>query len=286
MSPSRVHSGGARGHIVPIGGAEGKVGSAAILRRFVELCGGADACMVIIPTASELSHTGARYEAVFRTLGVREVCTLPFDTRADCERADWLAALEGADGVFLTGGNQLRLSTTLGGTPVARTLRRLNAAGVPIAGTSAGAAFMPEHMIAFGQEGPTPRGNMVTLAPGLGLTNRVIVDQHFRQRDRLGRMLTALSYNPFPVGIGLDEDTAAFIGPDDLLEVVGSGALTIVDPAELEYSSMDSGQTRRPVCLIGVRLHVLVHGATFDLETRTPSPPPALARIRAARRAR
>ena len=176
---------------------------------------------------------------------------LDFETRADCEDDDQLATLENARGVFLTGGNQLRLATTLGGTSVARALRRLNAAGVHVAGTSAGAAFLSEHMIAIGEEGATPHSGDVTLSPGLGLTNRVVIDQHFRQRDRLGRLLTALAYNPFAVGLGLDEDTAAFIGPDDTLEVVGSGAITIIDPAEVEYSSMDQAEKGDPICLIG-----------------------------------
>ena len=112
----------------------------------------------------------------------------------------------------------------------------------------------------------------MTLVPGLGLTQNVIVDQHFRQRDRLGRLLTALAYNPRPIGIGLDEDTAAFIGPDNSLEVVGSGALTVVDPSDLEFSSMDSAQDHEPVCLINIRLHVLVQGGTYDIESRVARP--------------
>jgi cyanophycinase len=124
-------------------------------------------------------------------------------------------------------------------------------------------------MIAFGDEGPTPRAGMVTLAPGLGLTNRMIVDQHFRQRDRLGRLLSALALNPFAVGIGLDEDTAAFIGPDDVLEVDGSGGVTIVDPSGLESSSMGSAKPGEPVSMVGVKLHVLARGGSFDLKTRT-----------------
>ena len=109
---------------------------------------------------------------------------------------------------------------------------------------------------------------MVTLAPGLGLTNAFIIDQHFRQRDRIGRLLTALAYNPFAVGIGLDEDTAAFIRPGDDLEVVGSGGITIIDPAELSYSSMDRALRGDPVSLIGVKLHILVSGGRFDIATR------------------
>jgi len=268
MSPAQVQDGGSRGALVLIGGAEEKVRDAEILRRFGKLCGGDRARIVIIPTASETREKGERYEEVFKSVGVRSVRSLPFESRSDCDRPEWLEGLGEADGIFLTGGNQLRLSTTLGGTAVAKLLRRLNADGVPVAGTSAGAAFLPEHMIAFGDEGPTPRGDMVALAPGLGLTNRVVVDQHFRQRDRLGRLLTALAYNPFAIGVGLDEDTAAFIGADNRLEVVGSGALTIVDPSHVELSSMDSARRSYPVCLIGVRLHILVDGAVFNLETR------------------
>ena len=113
---------------------------------------------------------------------------------------------------------------------------------------------------------------MATLAPGLGLTNRVIIDQHFRQRDRLGRLLTALAYNPFPTGIGLDEDTSAFIGPDETIEVIGSGGLTVVDPSQLEHSSMDSAPQGKPVSLIGVRLHILLDGDRYDLTTRRAEP--------------
>src|SRR5690606_31167736 len=140
-----------------------------------------------------------------------------------------LDAIEDATGVFFTGGNQLRLSTLLGGTPVAKLVRILNARGVTVGGTSAGASILSEHMIAFGREGSSPTAGSVRLAPGLGLTNRFVIDQHFRQRDRLGRLVAALAYNPFAIGIGLDEDTAAFIGPDDTLEVEGSGSVTIVD---------------------------------------------------------
>jgi len=275
VSPARSPDGAQRGWIVPVGGAEDKMRDARILRRFVELCGGKDARIAIIPTASQLADTGDRYEALFTELGAGRARSLPFDSRADCERADWLEKLERATGVFLTGGNQLRLATTLGGTEVARSLRTLNAAGVHVAGTSAGAAFLSEHMIASGEDGAVPRSNIVTLAPGLGLTNRVVIDQRFRQRERLGRLLTALAYNPFAIGVGLDEDTAAFIGPDETVEVVGSGGITIVDCSDVEYSSMDQVGDHEPVCLLGLRLHILTAGATYNLHTRVATAPSA-----------
>lgn len=265
-----------RGFIIPIGGAEEKIRDRAILRRFVDTCG--RKCRIaVIPTASSLSETGPTYRSIFRDLGAREVDVLPFQDRKDTQKRDWLELLERADGVFMTGGNQLRLSTTLGGTRVAELLERRNREGLHVAGTSAGAAFMSEHMIAYGEDGATPRAKIVTLAPGLGLTRLAIIDQHFRQRDRLGRLLTALAYNPRLIGIGLDEDTAAFIGADDKLEVIGSGAITVVDPSEVEYSSMDSGTPEAPVCITGVRLHVLIEGASYDLAKRRALVP-ALAR--------
>jgi cyanophycinase len=222
-----------RGYIVPVGGAEEKIGALAILRRFVDLCGGSGCRISIIPTASMQSETG---------------------------------------------GNQLRLSTMIGGTEVAKALRRRNSEGMHVAGTSAGAAFLCEHMIAFGKEGASPRARIVTLAPGLGLTNRIIIDQHFRQRDRLGRLLTALAYNPFAIGIGLDEDTAAFIAPDETLEVVGSGALTVVDASGLEFSSMARVRKNDAVCLIGLKLHILDQGSTFNLHTRVAAAAPVIAK--------
>ena len=268
MSASKVKGGEERGWIIPIGGAEEKENSPQILRRFVELAGGDAADIVVIPTASLSPSTGTRYERLFAELGAHRVISLDFDTRRDAEEPGRLERLGKATGIFFTGGNQLRLSTLIGGTSVARAVRKMNAAGVTVAGTSAGAAFISEHMIAFGDEGSTPVAGSVRLAPGLGLTNRFIIDQHFRQRDRLGRLITALAYNPFAVGIGLDEDTAAFIGPDETIEVEGSGGVTIVDPSEVSHSSIGEVPEGQPVCVLGLRLHILVAGATFNLHTR------------------
>ena len=269
--PSKVTEGTQRGWIIPIGGAEEKENSPEILKRFVSLCGGDDADIVVIPTASQMSDTGQRYERLFRELGAANVTSMDFDTRRDGEEKGRIARLASATGVFFTGGNQLRLSTILGGTSVAKSLRSMNASGVHMAGTSAGAAFISEHMIAFGEEGSSPVAGAVRLAPGLGLTNRFIIDQHFRQRDRLGRLLTALAYNPFAVGLGLDEDTAAFIGPDNQIDVVGSGAITVVDASGIEFSSMDRVAEGQPVCMLGIMIHILVAGATFNLHTRKAS---------------
>jgi cyanophycinase len=269
--PSKVPEGETRGWIVPIGGAENKENDRAILERFLAVSGGRDADVVVIPTASKLAETGGKYQALFTELGAARVDVMDFDTRRDCQEPGRLARLEQASGIFFTGGNQLRLTTLLGGTPVAKLIRARNASGATVGGTSAGASILSEHMIAFGDEGSSPVAGSVRLAPGLGLTNRFVIDQHFRQRDRFGRLLTALAYNPFAVGIGLDEDTAAFIGPDNTLEVVGSGGVTVVDAAGLSFTSMDTVNEGEPVCMLGLTVHILVAGATFNLHTRRAS---------------
>ena len=271
MSPAKVPEGSTRGCIIPIGGGEQKEDNPVILDRFVQLCGGRDAHLMVIPTASKVEDTGDRYRKLFMGLGAGEVSVLDFDTRRDAYEKGRIAELSDCDGVFLTGGNQLRLSTLLGGTDIARTLRERNAHGVHIAGTSAGASFLSEHMIAFGEDNAAPHAGSVTLAPGLGLTNRVVIDQHFTQRNRLGRLITALAFNPFLIGLGLDEDTAAFIGPDLTVEVEGSGTLTVVDAERLKFSSMDQAGPNDPVSMLGITMHVLIRGATFNLHTRDAS---------------
>jgi cyanophycinase len=271
--PAKVEPDKKRGFIVPIGGAEDKEGRSIVLRKFLDVSGGDGSRIVIIPTASKLEDTGRKYEKLFKKLGADEAKALPLERREDAEKSEWLEYIERANGIFVTGGNQLRLTTILGGTPIAKAIRRANARGVAVGGTSAGAAILSEHMIAFGDEGHTPKAGGVTLVPGFGLTNRIMIDQHFRQRDRLGRLLAALAYNPFAVGVGLDEDTAAFIDHNKRLTVFGAGALTIVDASQLTHSSIAEAKQGNPVCLTNIRLHVLTAGGTFDLESRTATAP-------------
>lgn len=260
-SPQRAR----HGWLIPIGG---KLTDASILARFIELCDTRNPSIVIIPTASEEEDMGAWYEKQFAKHGVRYARSVNLQRRDDCDDHDWVRRIEDADGVFMTGGNQLRLTTIMGGTPALRALKQRFHDGMPVAGTSAGAAVMSAHMIAGGDEGPTPRAGMVTMAPGFGLTHDAIIDQHFRQRDRLGRLLTAISYNPSLTGIGVDEDTAAFIAPSGDLEVMGTGAVTIVDPSDVEYSSMHTAEPHDTITLLGIRLHQLAEGARYNLHSR------------------
>ncbi|MBA6417452.1 cyanophycinase [Colwellia sp. 6M3] len=272
MCPAKTVDGQQRGFVIPIGGAEERVKDPIILQRFVELCGGENAYIVIIPTASQLEETGSNYEEVFHELGVQKAISLPINDREEANSDEYLAELDKATGIFITGGNQLRLSTILGGTPVAQSIRKRNADGVHVAGTSAGAAIMPEHMIAGGRTGALPNEEGVTFAPGMGLINKVIIDQHFSQRNRLGRLLSAISYNPFASGLGICENTAAFIDPTGVLEVVGHGSITVVDPSDLSHSSMADANRGEAITLIGLKLHVLGPGATYCINERIATP--------------
>lgn len=275
MCPAPVEAENLRGFIIPIGGGEDRVKDMLIHRKFVELSGGSDADIVVIPTASMLEETGPDYRAIFLELGAGKVEFLPIARRADCDNPDFAQVLDRATGVFITGGNQLRLSAILGGTLVAQKIRRRNAAGVPVAGTSAGASIMSEHMVAGGLGNAAPAEGNITLAPGMGLTNAVVIDQHFTQRNRLGRLLTASSFNPFLIGLGIDEDTAAFIGPDNVFEVVGSGTVTVVDASHLTHSSMWDARPGEALSLLGLRLDVLGEGCRYDLNARQAFPPDA-----------
>jgi cyanophycinase len=256
----------ARGWLVPIGGC---MQSPEILTRFIDLCGGADARIVVIPTASNEPDHRTYYERVFAPFPQQALEVLPVVTRADAADPALLAHVADATGVFFTGGNQLKLATVLGGTPMAELLRARFAAGMTVGGTSAGAAFLSDHMIAFGEEGKTPRTAMVTTVAGLGLTKRYIIDQHFRQRDRLGRLVTAIAYNPIMIGLGVDEDTAAFISPDEeTIHVVGAGAVTVVDPAELDTSAILEAIPGTHLDLPGMVVHVVEAGSVYELEER------------------
>ena len=188
MCPAPIDAETPRGFIIPIGGGEDRVKEMQIHRKFVELSGGADADIIVVPTASMLEETGPDYNRIFSELGAGQVEFLPISRRADCDNPEYAEMLDRATGIFMTGGNQLRLSAILGGTLVAQKIRRRNAAGVPVAGTSAGASVMSEHMVAGGSSNSAPAEGNITLAPGMGLTNAVIIDQHFTQRNRMGSL--------------------------------------------------------------------------------------------------
>jgi cyanophycinase len=269
MTPSRGNTDADRGFIIPIGGAVSKRKNPIILEKFVKLCGGDKAVITVIPTATKLEENGEIFTNLFTEMGASDVFSIDIKKRSDCSNENYLSKLMKSTGVFISGGNQLRLSTILGGTPVAKAIRRLNADGVHVAGTSAGAAIMPEHMISGGRSGGTPTPKSVSLSPGLGLTNSVVIDQHFRQRDRLGRLLAAIAYSPFLTGVGIDENTAIFIDPDNTFSVEGSGAVTIVDPSKMNATSASTAGRNDAINITDIKLHILASGSKYDMNTHT-----------------
>ena len=267
------------GLLIAIGGAEDKTRERLILRYFLEAAGGDDASIVVLATASETPEAGERYADLFLALRAETVEVLKIETREDAMAAGPEAhdLLEYATGLFITGGSQLKLSSVLGGTQIAQTIRDRHAAGMVVAGTSAGAALLSEHMIALGEGGSTPRRRLVHLAKGLGLAPDLVIDQHFRRRDRLGRLLTALSYNPAPLGLGIDEDTAAIISGNGELSVLGAGAVMVVDASQMRFTDSHAVVRGQPVAMIGLKLDFLTTGCRYDLERRQGiTPPPML----------
>jgi cyanophycinase len=264
------------GTVMVIGGAEDKVRDRVILNRFVSLAGGTDATIAVISTASSLgAEAGERYKQVFGDLGVHRVRPLHAITRPQANDETSALTIRDATGIFLTGGNQLRLSSTIGGTRLADAILERFRHGAVVAGTSAGASALSSHMIAFGASGATPKHRMAQISAGLGLLPGVIVDQHFQQRNRLGRLLSVIAQNPSLLGLGVDEDTAGVVGTDHILEVIGRGSITVVDGAASETDAWEV-KGHRPLMISGVVLHSLPSGYRFDLRRRHRIATPAL----------
>ena len=264
------------GTVIVIGGAEDKVRDRVILSRFVALAGGPDATIAVISTASSLGpEAGERYRQVFTELGAASVRPLHVVTRPQANDETAALTVRDATGVFLTGGNQLRLSSTIGGMRLAEAIASRFRGGAVVAGTSAGASAMSSHMIAFGASGATPKQRMAQIAAGLGLLPGVIIDQHFQQRNRLGRLLSLIAQNPSLLGLGVDEDTAGVVGPDHVMDVIGRGSVTIVDGAASETDAWEV-RGHRPLMISNVVLHSLPAGYRFDIRRRHRIAAPAL----------
>jgi cyanophycinase len=270
------------GTVIVIGGAEDKVRDRVILSRFISLAGGRDATIAVISTASSLgAEAGERYRAVFTELGVAKVRPIHAVTRPQANDETTALVVRDATGIFLTGGNQLRLSSTLGGTRLADAILERFRNGAVVAGTSAGASAMSSHMIAFGASGATPKHRMAQIAAGLGMLPGVIVDQHFQQRNRLGRLLSLIAQNPSLLGLGVDEDTAGVVGPDHVMEVIGRGSITVVDGSASETDAWEV-HGHKPLMISGVVLHSLPAGYRFDLRRRHRLATPTLHSIQGA----
>lgn len=251
--------------LLVIGGAEDRIGRSVVLKRFVKLAGGRRSRIVLIPTASSFASEVARaYRDVFTRLRGGEVTVVDPVTRRDANDPEMVEALDAATGVFITGGSQVKLAQNIVGTPVGDAILRAHERGAVVAGTSAGASIMSRYMISLGEEGVTPRQRVSQISAGLGLVEDIIIDQHFDQRGRYGRLMSIVAASPSLLGMGIDENTAAEIRGDATMTVIGSGAIFLVNARN---AITDAPEARRgaPLLVSGAVVHSLPTGSTFDL---------------------
>lgn len=259
-----------RGALVIIGGAEDRQGDCVVLREFVRLAGGMKAHIAVMTAATGMpKEVGNDYIKIFKRLGAEVVEVVSTERREDSKREDSLRIIEQATGVFFTGGDQSRIVDFIKGTPLDDAIHKRHEAGVVIGGTSAGAAMMPDNMIIGGASVSNPSIDAVSMGPGMGYLPGVAIDQHFAQRGRLGRLLAALVLHPAVLGLGIDEDTAIIVKGDEF-EVVGQGAITVVDESTATYNNLGKLLKDEAIALCGVKLHILPHGYRFNLKTHLP----------------
>jgi cyanophycinase len=255
--------------ILVIGGAEDKVHGREILQTFYNRAGAANAQLAIIPSASrEPALQGDRYRAIFQDMGAKDIKVFDIRERHHCEEAQWHTYLETCTGVFMTGGDQLRLYSLLADTPLMDKIRDSAHAGkIALAGTSAGAAVMSHQMIAGGGSGEAPNRSLVDMATGLDILPELIVDQHFYNRNRLSRLISAVAAHPDRLGVGIDEDTCALFEGGGQLRVIGKGAVTIVDAREMSHTNANQAGANDPLSVFNLKVHVLTHGDQYNIQS-------------------
>lgn len=261
LAPERT-----RGPIIACGELPANQRTPALLARILGLAG--ESPRLVLVCAPERDEDDIELETLLAAAGTTNPHRFALGARADAEKRDLLDLVEQAGMVMFEARQALRLSTLIGGTSLARLVRRRNADGMAVCGVGAGAALLCEHMLATGAQGPTPRMGGTSLAPGLGLTNRVVIDQGGHASDRLGRLLAALALNPFALGLGIDAATFGVIGADNVLDVVGSGGVTVIDPSEMADSNVAEVDPGAPIRITNLRLHSLTGGARYDLDFR------------------
>jgi cyanophycinase len=260
-----------KGRLLIIGGHEDKKDGKLILRQLANLVGNGK--LVIATLASEQPDSAwEEYEATMRTVGVRHIHHLRIESRADAESPKSMKVLQGATGVFFTGGDQLRLTTLIGDTPVFSRCYEIFAKGGVIAGTSAGAAVLSETMIVSGNGDASPRiDETLQLAPGFGFASGMLIDQHFAERGRVGRLLGVVAQNPRILGVGIDENTAIEVQPFRKFRVLGQSGVTVIDGSGVSNTNVAAEGKNRALSIFGARLHLMTQGDEFDLATRTPT---------------
>lgn len=258
--------------ILIIGGAEDKLNERHILRKFVELSGGVNASILIVPVPSDFPLvTATLYRSLFENLGIKNISMLEATSRQEILKVDAKELMKSVTGVFLTGGDQLRLSALIGGTQFLTELKsKVRKGKLVLAGSSAGAACMSSTMIVRGEPTVQPLRDSIRLSPGLGILKNIIIDQHFTQRARLTRLITAVSYNPSNLGIGIDENTAIHIRKDGELEVLGAGTVTVIDGSNITYNNIAEVHESDPFSIMGLQVNILSSGVRYNIYSRKP----------------
>ena len=259
------------GRLLIIGGHEDKEDDKLILRAVVDHVG-ENGKLVVATVASQVpQQLWEDYERIFRGLGLRHVHKLEIEKREEAKSDQKVKVLDDADAVFFTGGDQLKITSQIGDTPIFERLHEIHHSGGMIAGTSAGASVVCETMMVGGDGNDSNRiGVGLRLAAGFGLFKNAIVDQHFAQRGRMGRLIGAVAQNPRMLGIGIDENTAILVKGQRSFTVIGDGAIYVLDGSTVTYSNIAEARVEKTLSIYDVKVHVLTHGDTFDLSTRRP----------------
>ena len=272
----------ADGPLIIIGGHEDKEGERVILKEVASRLNGGRLVIATVASHQPDGYFDA-YRKAFSGIGVEDLVELYVEDRAESLDDRTLACLDGAGGVFFSGGDQLRISSQIGDTPIERRIREMHRAGAVIAGTSAGASVMSETMLVKGASSESYRIGELHMAPGLGLVRDLIIDQHFAERGRYGRLLGAVAHNPRLLGVGIDEDTAIVV-EGQAFRVIGSGAAYVGDGEAATHSNIAEAGAEQALSMFDVRMHVLSSGDCFDLDQRRPTAGPHEAGSRAPRR--
>lgn len=260
------------GNLIIIGGAEDKTGDKKILNEVCNKLTKDKDILVIATIASEIpEELGSEYCKIFTQLGVKNIRILNIMDRKGAFDINNIKTIENASLMFFTGGDQLRITSLIGGTPLYLKIQELYENGCTFVGTSAGASIMSDTMIITGPDDESPKKCTLKMAPGLGLIKGVIIDQHFAQRGRIGRLLVGIAENPQSLGVGIDEDTAIIVEDNGKFQVIGSGAVYVIDGSDISYSNVSEQYPDEVLSIFNVKVHVLKQGNEFNLTTKLPS---------------
>jgi cyanophycinase len=260
-----------QGNLIIIGGAEDKKGEKSILKEVCSKLDKENDVLVVATIASQLpEELGDEYKSIFEELGVKKIRVLNIKERKDAYDLNSVQIIEEASLIFFTGGDQLRITSLIGGTELYLRMKEVYEKGCIFVGTSAGASVMSDTMVVTGPNEESPKKCTLKMAPGLGLIKGVIIDQHFDQRGRIGRLLVGIAENPQSLGIGIDEDTAVVVNEEGELRVIGSGAVYIIDGSSISYSNVSEQHQDEVLSIFNVKLHVLKNGDKFDLNNKIP----------------